>query len=123
MSVSALNHFYLTLPEPQQSCFMALRDFILQQNAHITPEWKYRLPSFYYKGKMLCYLWQHKTHQMPYVGFILGHVLTHPNLLQEERKQGKILLVDPTKDLPVKLLARCIEQVIEGLEQKHHKKG
>lgn len=118
MSLNALHNFYLNLPEPERGCFMALRDFILQQNVHITPEWKYKLPCFYYKGKMLCYLWQHKTYKSPYVGFILGSVLDHPALLQEKRKQGKILLVSPTEDLPVALLAQCIEAVIEGLEQK-----
>lgn len=118
MSTSALTQFYLNLPEPEQSCLVALRDFILVQNEHITPEWKYKLPFFYYKGKMLCYLWQHKTFKKPYVAFADGNLMEHPLLLQEDRKRMKILLIDPNADLPIDLLSSFIQEGIEILEAK-----
>lgn len=121
MSTSALNQFYLSLPEPEQGCFVALRDFILAQNEHITPEWKYKLPFFYYKGKMLCYLWQHKKHKQPYVSFADGNYMEHPLLLQEDRKRMKLLLIDPNQDIPINLLGALIGEAIEIAESKRQK--
>jgi hypothetical protein len=46
-----------------KSCYMELRDIILSQSKHITPELKYGYPVFYYKGKMFCYLWFYKKYQ------------------------------------------------------------
>jgi hypothetical protein len=118
MNISALEQFYLDLDEPDQSCFMALRDFILAQHEHITAEWKYKLPFFYYKGKMLCYLWKHKAFKQPYVAFADGYLMDHPLLLQEDRKRMKILLINPKEDIPIKLIAQFIEAGIKILEAK-----
>lgn len=99
--LSELNQFYLNLPEPQKSCFMALRDYILSLSGDITPEWKYKLPFFYYKGKMFCYLWMDKKTKEPYIGIAKAQFLDFDYLVQGDRKKMKILPVPVDSDLPV----------------------
>lgn len=65
--------YFNAIPEPTQSCLLALRNLILSHNPSITPEWKYGMPFFYYKGKMLCYLWTNKKTGQPYIGFADGN--------------------------------------------------
>lgn len=98
---SELDNFYLKFEEPTRGCLLALRDMILKHDENITAEWKYKLPFFYFKGKMLCYLWIHKKHKQPYIGFVDGGLIDHPDLLQEKRARMKILLVDAEADLPM----------------------
>ena len=102
--LTPLDEFYLHKEEPIRGCLLALRDLILAEHKQISPEWKYKLPFFYYKKKMLCYLWIHKKHRQPYIGFADGSKLDHPDLLVEKRARMKILLVDPEMDLPVETI-------------------
>jgi len=99
--LSDLDNFYLRQEEPTKSCFLALRDIILKHNPDITAEWKYQLPFFCFKGKMMCYLWLHKKYRQPYIGFVNGNLLDDKELLQEKRAKMKILLVDVEEDLPI----------------------
>src|SRR5690606_37180555 len=98
--LSDLDQFYLEKEEPYRSCLLGLRDIILSVDSNITPEWKYKLPFFYHRGKMLCYLWIHKKHKQPYIGFVDGNLLNNDDLLVEKRAKMKILLVNPNEDLP-----------------------
>lgn len=113
-----LDTFYDKQPEPLKSCLLALRQIILQQDENITAEWKYALPFFYYKGKMLCYTWYHKKHKQPYLSFAEGRYIEHPLLISEDRARFKIMLFDPNRDLPVKAIKAVLQQAI-GL----HKSG
>ncbi|MBL7747236.1 MAG: DUF1801 domain-containing protein, partial [Chitinophagaceae bacterium] len=97
-----IDTFYLQKDEPIKSCLLALREIILSQDKDITATWKYGMPFFCYKGKMFCYLWIHKKMLQPYIGLVEGKHLNHPDLLIEKRSRMKILLLDPSKDLPVK---------------------
>jgi hypothetical protein len=114
--LSPINQFFEQQQEPFKSCFAFLRGYILKQSPHITEEWKYGLPFYYYKGKMFCYLWTHKKHKQPYIGIVKGAQISHPNLLQEKRKTMKILLVDPTIDIPLKTLNMIFKEML-GLYQ------
>jgi len=89
-----------------------LRDFILQQDSNITEAWKYGMPFFCYKGKMICYLWQHKKYHQPYIGIVEGAQIHHPDLLREKRARMKILLIDPERDIPVKKVKAILKEVI-----------
>ncbi|RYF13743.1 MAG: DUF1801 domain-containing protein, partial [Flavobacteriales bacterium] len=95
--LSELDQFYLKQHEPYQSCLLGLRDIILSVDDEIIPEWKYKLPFFYYRGKMLCYLWIHKKYKQPYIGFVDGNLLDDEDLLVEKRAKMKILLIDYNK--------------------------
>ena len=110
--LTPLEHFYLQQEEPDRGCLMALRDLILRMDTNITPEWKYKLPFFYYKGKMFCYLWRHKKYKTPYIGIVESKHIDHPDLIIEKRARMKILLIDPEADLPVEKITDILKQAI-----------
>ncbi|MDR6783047.1 hypothetical protein ABIE26_000465 [Pedobacter africanus] len=110
--LTPLENFYLQQEEPSRGCLMALRDLILKQDQQITAEWKYKLPFFYYRGKMLCYLWIHKKYMYPYIGIVNGNKIAHPDLIVEKRARMKILLVDPQKDLPIEKIRLILNQAL-----------
>lgn len=110
--LSELDQFYLKQKEPIKGTLLALRDIILSVDKNITPEWKYKLPFFYYQGKMLCYLWIHKKYHHPYIGFVDGHLLHDEELLVEKRARMKILLIDPEEDLPLEKINTLLKEVL-----------
>jgi hypothetical protein len=108
-----LDNFYLKQEEPNQSCLLALRDLIVHYDAEITPALKYGMPFFCFRGKMFCYLWIHKKFKQPYIGFVEGKHLNHENLLQEKRSRMKVLLLNPTEDLPIHTINNLLQKAIE----------
>lgn len=120
--LSGLQSFYENQTEPNQSCFFALRQFILKLHSDFTEEYKYGLPFFYFRGKGLCYLWYDKKTNEPYIGFADGKLIEHPRLEQGDRKRMKIFRIDPNTDLPIKDLKEIIEASIAfRLEPKQFK--
>jgi hypothetical protein len=113
MNVSELDNFYLQQPEPTRSCLLAIKEIILAQDKNVTAVWKYRMPFFCYKGKMCCYLWVSKKTLQPYLGLVEGKHFNDPDLLQEKRSRMKILLFDPSKDLPVKKIKALLKQALD----------
>lgn len=112
-TVSDLDNFYLQHPKPVNEYLLALRSIILKQDENITAAWKYRMPFFCYKGKMFCYLWVHKTTYQPYIGFVEGKYLNHPDLIVEKRARMKIMMFDADKDLPVSTIEDLLQQALE----------
>ena len=112
MTINQLDNFYLQKDEPIRGCLLALRDIVLKQDAAITQEWKYSMPFFCYKGKMFCYFWISKTTLEPYMGFVEGKHLNHPELVAGDRTRIKILPIDPDEDLPVELIEDIIQHAI-----------
>ncbi len=106
------DQYFLDQPEPQRSCLLALRALILDFDQDFTPDWKYRMPFFNYKGKRCCYLWVDKKTQGPYIGFVHGQLLDHPRLEQGDRSRMKILRIDPEKDLPVELIQNLLHEAL-----------
>ena len=47
------DNFYLQKDEPVKGCLLFLRNYILNYDKNITEAWKYGMPFFCYKGKML----------------------------------------------------------------------
>lgn len=108
-----IDHFYLQKEEPVKSCLQFLREHILLQNPGITETMKYGMPFFCYKGKMFCYLWVHKKYKQPYIGFVEGKKIDHPDLLLEKRARMKILLIDPVKNIPVKKINTILKMALQ----------
>ena len=71
------------------------------------------MPFFCYKGKMFCYLWVHKITHQPYIGFVEGKRLNHPELIIEKRARMKIMLFDADKDLPVVVIEELLRQALD----------
>lgn len=107
------DNFYLQQNEPVMGCMLALREIILAQDKDITAAWKYGMPFFCYKAKMFCYLWVNKKSGQPYIGFVEGKLLDHPELLMEKRSRMKILLFDANMDLPIKKIETILQQAID----------
>ena len=108
-----LEQFYLDLAEPNRSCFLALRDLILSADEDVVAMWKYRSPFFYYKGKRICYLWKDPKTKEPYIGIIDGHLIHHPCLEKGDRKQIKILRIDPNEDIDFETIGEIIREAIK----------
>jgi hypothetical protein len=99
--ISELEAFYLGKEEPNRGCLLALRKLILKKNASISETRKYGMPCFCYGKKAFCYLWTDKKTLEPYILFVEGKLLEHPDLESGTRSRMKIFKVDPTIDLPI----------------------
>ena len=110
--MKSLTDFYLAQEEPVKGTFLALRDLILTQNREITHELKYGMPFFCYKGKMFCYLWTHKKHKQPYIGFVEGKLFEESVMLQEKRSRMKVFLIDPNADLPIREIEMLLQKAL-----------
>jgi hypothetical protein len=108
-----IDQYFLQKDEPVKSCLLFLRAFMLRFDKHMTEEWKYGMPFYYYRGKMFCYLWVHKKYKQPYLGIVEGKRINHPQLLLEKRARMKILLLDPAKDLPVKTINLILKSALK----------
>jgi hypothetical protein len=111
--VRPIDQFFIEKDEPVKSCLQFLRSHLIAFHPHITEEWKYSLPFYYYNGKPFCYLWIHKKYKQPYIGIVEGGRLEHPSLLKEKRARMKILLVDPTKDVSVRIINTILKQALK----------
>ena len=121
--LSPIDHYFEQQDEPTKSCLLFLRTYLLKQDAAITETWKYKMPVYCYKGKMLCYFWIHKKYKsngipLPYIGVIDGNMIDDPDLIKEGRTRMKILLIDPNEDIPVERIDRLVSAMIQ-LRQKH----
>jgi len=110
--LSPIDNYFLKQHEPTKSCLEFLRAYILKQDTNITEAWKYGMPFYCYHGKMFCYLWVHKKYQQPYIGIVEGKLIHHPDLIIENRSRMKILLIDPTRNIPIKKVNAILKEVI-----------
>lgn len=104
--------FYLNQEEPVRAYLLAMRLFILAFDREINEAWKYGMPFFTFRKKMFCYLWIHKKTGWPYIGFVEGKYLHHPQLLSENRSRMKTMLLDPEKDIPVSTLHSLLRDAL-----------
>lgn len=99
--LSQINRFFFEQPEPNKSCFQALRKLTLSFHPQIKEHWKYKLPFYYYQGMPFCYFWKEKKTDQPYIGIVKGKWIDSPFLYQGDRKKMKVFLIDPNIDLPL----------------------
>lgn len=111
-----IDMYFLEKEEPARGCLLYLRNHVTGFDAGISEEWKYRMPMYCYKGKMLCYLWTNKKTGEPYIGIVDGNKIDRPELLMEKRNKMKILPVDPNAEIPIKLINSILSEAI-GLRQ------
>ncbi|WP_345740609.1 DUF1801 domain-containing protein [Maribacter luteus] len=110
--IREIDSYYLNKQEPNKSCLLALRQLILDQDAHLHETVKYGMPCFCYRNKMFCYLWIDKKTDEPYILMVEGKHLAHPKLEAGNRNRMKILRVDPTIDLPIKTIISILKQAL-----------
>lgn len=102
--MSKTDHFYLKHDEPNKSCFLALRDILLNFDTKISETVKYGMPCFCYNNKMFCYLWTDKKTAEPYLLMVDGNLMEHPSLESGSRARMKILRVNPNEDIDLDLI-------------------
>lgn len=112
--LSPLDSYFAGQPEPLKSCLAFLRGHILRHSADITEGWSYGMPFYYVKGKRFCYLWVSKKEKKPYIGFVDGYKMQHPELLQEKRSRMKIWFVDTLGDIPVAVLDELLREALRN---------
>lgn len=110
--IREIDNYFLEKDEPLKSYLLTLRDCILRYDKNIVEAWKYRMPFYCYQGKMFCYLWVHKKYHQPYLGIVEGKKIIHPALIQEKRARMKIMLFDPTKDVPLKTIHSILKTAL-----------
>ena len=109
--MNPIQEYFLRIDEPDRSMLLFLRDRILNSDEKITETLSFGLPFFKYKKKMLCYFHFHKKYKQYYISFNKGIALDFPELLQEDRKLFKILLINQEEDLPTDLILKILEAV------------
>lgn len=109
---NAIDEFFLSKPEPLQGYLHCLRECILSLDKDVTESWKYSMPFYHIRGRRFAFLWIQKQDQWPYIGIVDGNKLEHPALHAGTRKRMKILLLDPSKDVPVKKVTSILSKVL-----------
>ncbi len=107
-----LDEFYNQQEEPLKSCLQAIRSIILAYDKNVSERWYYRLPCFFHRGKMFCYVWFDRKNNQPYIAMYPGRNLKHKALVAGNRTQSKILKIDPGKDLPIKTIREIFKQAL-----------
>lgn len=96
--------FYSDKKEPIKGTLLALKNIILDYNSEIIPIWKYKLPCFMYQNQMFCCLWVDKKTQLSYICIEKHFDVEHPELIKGSLSFPKLLLINPEKDIPIKVI-------------------
>ncbi|MCO4820198.1 MAG: DUF1801 domain-containing protein [Bacteroidetes bacterium] len=110
--MSIAESFYFDKQEPVKSCLLALRDMIIHCDAEIVETVKYGMPCFCLGKRAVCYLWIDKASGFPYILFVDGDKLHHPNLVSGSRKRMKVLLIAPEKVIPVQQIQDVLQSML-----------
>lgn len=110
--MKSTDDFYLAKSEPQKSCLLALRQIILSQDENVSETVKYGMPCFCFHQKMFCYLWTDKQTDEPYILFVEGKLLDHPELEQGNRSRMKIFRVNPKEDIDVLKIKALLNEAL-----------
>lgn len=110
--MSKTDNFYLKQDEPNKSCFLALRDILLDFDPNISETVKYGMPCFMYQNKAFCYLWKDKKTEEPYVLIVDGNQIEHPSLESGSRARMKILRINPNHDIDLELVQEILDLAV-----------
>ena len=108
-----LEHFYSNQPEPNQSCLLALRSIILEQDENISETQKWGMPCFCYRKKMFCFLSTDKKTNQPYLLMVEGKHLHHPELEQGTRTRMKVFNIKPDENLAIDTLKLILNEALD----------
>lgn len=107
-----LQDFYLDRIEPNRSCLLALRDIILDFDPNISEAFKWKMPCFCFKNRMFCFLWEDSKTNEPYLLFVEGKHLNHPELEVGNRSRMKIMRINPNLELPMDAIQSVITDAV-----------
>ncbi len=107
------DNYYLSQQDPNKSCLLALRKIILEQDNAITETRKWGMPCFCYRKKMFCFLRTDKKTKKPYILFVEGKHLDHPQLEQGNRSRMKIFTIAPNSDLSLNTIRFLLKKALD----------
>ncbi|MDB5031282.1 DUF1801 domain-containing protein [Mucilaginibacter sp.] len=110
-----LESYYLSKPEPYQSCLLALKDVILFANPDICHERKFQIPFFTYKGKKIGYLWLNRKKLM--LGFCLDKSLQEQRQVTKPKDKYESTQIDPNADLPVDIILQKLNYYLALIDK------
>lgn len=113
--ITLLESYYLSKPEPYQSCLLALRDIILSTDPNICHERKFQIPFFTYKNKKLGYLWLNRKKLM--LGFCMDKSLQNPIAGIKPKDKYESFEINPNADLPVDMILQKLEYYLTLINQ------
>ncbi|MEO6302148.1 MAG: DUF1801 domain-containing protein [Bacteroidia bacterium] len=108
-----LDNYYYSKSEPEQSCLLFLRRFLLDHSSQIEEQWKYTTAFFTYKKKLFCYFSISKKTNRIYIGFVDGNKIKHKDLVDEGRKQIRVFYIDPNNDIDIKSLKEILRLAVK----------
>jgi hypothetical protein len=111
---ATLEYYYLSKPEPYQSCLLALKDIILRANPDICHERKFQIPFFTYKGKKLGYLWLNRKKLM--LGFCLDKSLQPVTEGVKPKDKYESIEIDPDADLPIDIILQKLNYYLDLID-------
>lgn len=111
--MKSTDEFYLSKTGAVGACLTALRNIIVSHHEGITETIKYGMPCFCLDKKPLCYLWTDRKTALPYLLFVDGKLMDHPELEQGKRSKMKVFQVDPEADLPMELISMLLNTAID----------
>ena len=112
---TTLESYYLSKPEPYQSCLLALRDIILRANPAICHERKFQIPFFTYKNKKLGYLWLNQKKLM--LGFCLDKSLQGAIAGTKPKDKYESVRIDPNADIPIDMIMEKLGYYLDKINQ------
>ena len=112
--IAKLELYYLSKPEPYQSCLLALRDIILGANTGIGHERKFQIPFFTYKGKKLGYLWLNGKKLM--LGFCWDKSLQPQTGDIKPKDKYESIRIAPNADLPIDFILEKLKHYIDLID-------
>lgn len=112
MKPQSADNFFLSLDEPDKSCLLYLRDYIINFSDHITESWKNNTPFFYYNKKWMGFISYDRKTRIIYVSFTDGWQMSHKKLVSEGRKKAKIFHVKAERDIDIKSLGEIMRKAI-----------
>lgn len=112
--IKTLESYYLSKPEPYQSCLLALRDIILNANPLIIHERKFQIPFFTYKDKKLAYLWLDRKKLK--MGFCLDKRLQEVTPGVKPKDQYESMVIDPNEDIPIEIVLEKLNAYLELID-------
>jgi hypothetical protein len=112
-----LESYYLSKPEPYQSCLLALKDIILRANSGICHERKFQIPFFTYKGKKLGYLWLNRNKLM--LGFCMDKSLQEAAAGTKPKDKYESMQIDPNADIPIEVILQKLVYYLKCIDMGH----
>ncbi len=110
-----LEYYYLSKPEPYQSCLLALRDVILNTNINIQHQRKFQIPFFTYKGKKLGYLWLNRKKLM--LGFCFDKSLQPQKPGVQPKDKYESIEINPNEDIPLDIVKQKLAYYIAIIDK------